>query len=233
MQKLFQLSSKELNPALTIHLQANEYTICPLWRQLGKCKYLNLPKSQQKKNRIRGDSYGESGDALFLCVPATGTRFTCACPHIVLFALYVFYNTCKILCFTTIFVYVSWCWYLLLCSFCPFCGDLTSDTDHPHFRKVFCTSENGEAHVLQTPDSSNTAIFNTLKLFHLTTCIFVNCLWKTKVTERSSVLIPHNDVNLSEIHSISPARNNEVCWILSFVLRKVRQISLLPCPSAK
>jgi hypothetical protein len=181
-----------------ISLQADEYTICPLWRHLGKCKYLNNQKSQQKI-RIFGDSYGESGDAVFLCVPSIGTWFTCACPHIIIFALYAFYNTCNILCFTTIFVYVSWWWYLLLCSFSPFCGDLTSDTDHTHFRKVRCTSGNGEAHMLQTSDSSNTAISGTLKLFHLTTCIFLNWLWKLKVTERSSILIPHNGVNLSEI----------------------------------
>lgn len=130
--------------------------------------------NKKKKIKIRGDSYGESGDAVFLCVPSTGTWFICGCPQIILFALQAFYNTCKILCFTTVFLYVTWCRYLLLCSFSPFCGYLTSDTGHTHFRKVHCTSGNGKARVLQTSDSSNTAISSTLKLFHLTTCVFVN-----------------------------------------------------------
>ena len=72
MQKLFQLSSKELNPALTIHLQANEYTICPLWRQLGKCKYLNLPKSPKKKGYV--EIVMESQEMLYSCASQPQAR---------------------------------------------------------------------------------------------------------------------------------------------------------------
>jgi len=51
-RSICQLESKELNPTLTISLQANECKIFfPLWRHLGRCKYLNLKKKSQQKIR--------------------------------------------------------------------------------------------------------------------------------------------------------------------------------------
>jgi hypothetical protein len=52
-------------------------------------------RNPNKKIRISGDSYGESGDALFWCVLSTGTWLACAFPRIILFALYAFYNILK------------------------------------------------------------------------------------------------------------------------------------------
>lgn len=110
--------------------------------------------------------------------------------------IYAFYNSSKIFCFTTSFAHVSCCWNLLLCFFLPFCGHLTSDTKHVHFRKVSYTLQKWRGRcVLQTSDSNKAATYSYSELFYLTSCTSLNWKHPRKVTRCSSILIPHNGVN--------------------------------------